>query len=81
MKVLVMMKRTSGIQSPADAQDYFMDSKQPQWTCRLCGKKRSYGQLESHAEAAHFCSLETLTNDSEFVKSLYIAPEETEVSG
>ena len=64
---------TGGILSPRDTNGYFFRSQsgEQQWVCRLCGKRRTYDQLESHMDSAHFVSLNVLTKDFEFVKSLY----------
>ncbi len=37
---------------------------------------RSYGQLESHMDSAHFVSLNILTKDFEFIKTLYTLEDE-----
>jgi hypothetical protein len=70
------MKETTtkgGILSPRDTNGYFFRSQsgEQQWVCRLCGKRRTYDQLKSHMDSAHFVSLNVLTKDFEFVKSLY----------
>jgi hypothetical protein len=66
-----MKKTTGGILSPRDTNGYYFRSGEQQWICRLCGKRRSYGQLKSHMDSAHFVSLNVLTKDFEFIKSLY----------
>jgi hypothetical protein len=66
-----MKKRAGGILSPKDTNGYYFRSGEQQWVCRLCGKRRSYGQLESHLDSAHFVSINVLTKDFEFIKSLY----------
>ena len=70
-----MKKTTGGIQSARRTNGYFKSrsggSELQQWVCRLCGKKRTYGQLKSHMESAHFVALDVLTKNFEFVRSLY----------
>jgi len=68
-----MKKIAGGIISARDTTNgyYFKNhSGEQQWTCRLCGKRRNYEDLESHMNAAHFVSLNVL-KDFDFIKSLY----------